>query len=289
MSHYRITQVSDFHYRIGETVGNTSVFSELLLGGTYAAVIDTAYGLTDLHAEVRRLTSLPLLLLNTHGHPDHACGNFWFPEPVHLSPEDFEICRFYCSAQERLSAADAGASLPGFDRVTYLSGGAGSALLPVSDGQAFDLGGFQLEAVAVPGHTRGCISFLDRVHRELYVGDSANGSLLLQMPYSADLSVHISSLQRMLALPCDRLWQAHVPAAAPRAAICTYLNCAEHADYASAPKIFDPLSGTQVALCVTPQHRQAVQHAQTLSDLFRSGLPGQDGFAMLLLSEEHAK
>ena len=50
----------------------------LLLGREKAMLIDTAYGEGDLPALIASITSLPLIVVNTHGHYDHTSGNAFF-------------------------------------------------------------------------------------------------------------------------------------------------------------------------------------------------------------------
>ena len=56
----------------------------LLEGDEKALLIDTGYGVGNLRAFVEKLTDKPILVANTHFHPDHAAGNGEF-EAVHLS------------------------------------------------------------------------------------------------------------------------------------------------------------------------------------------------------------
>jgi glyoxylase-like metal-dependent hydrolase (beta-lactamase superfamily II) len=44
----------------------------LVTGTRRAMLVDTGMGLGDLAGMVRGLTDLPLTVVNTHGHPDHA-------------------------------------------------------------------------------------------------------------------------------------------------------------------------------------------------------------------------
>ena len=45
-------------------------------------------------------------------------------------------------------------------------------LVPFEDGKVFDLGGRTLEAILVPGHSKGSCCFLDKVDRILFTGDN---------------------------------------------------------------------------------------------------------------------
>lgn len=63
----------------------------LIAGTEHALLIDTGMGIGDLAAEVQKLTSLPLIVANTHGHIDHVSGNGQFPQGKHRR------CRPGCS------------------------------------------------------------------------------------------------------------------------------------------------------------------------------------------------
>ena len=52
----------------------------LVVGDKKAAVIDTMCGENNLHDIVRGITDKPLVVINTHGHGDHICGNVFFDE-----------------------------------------------------------------------------------------------------------------------------------------------------------------------------------------------------------------
>ena len=71
--------------------------------------------------------------------------------------------------------------------------------LPVGDGDVFDLGGVQIEAIAVPGHTGGTLVFLDRAHRAVYSGDACNPNTLLALPGSTTIETYRQSLLHFAA------------------------------------------------------------------------------------------
>jgi hydroxyacylglutathione hydrolase len=55
----------------------------LVAGDERALLIDTGWGIGDLPGVVASLTDLPLLVVNTHGHPDHTVRSWQF-ERVHM-------------------------------------------------------------------------------------------------------------------------------------------------------------------------------------------------------------
>jgi len=114
----------------------------LVAGTERALLIDTGWGVGDLPAHVATLTSLPLLVVNTHGHRDHVSGNGQFPE-VYVHTSDLSL-------------------VPEGETV----------LIPIYDGYRFDLGDREIQVIGVPGHTPGSICLLDRGRRILFSGDS---------------------------------------------------------------------------------------------------------------------
>ena len=51
----------------------------LIVGPEKAMLIDTGYGAGNLKGPVKEIIgNMPLIVVNTHAHRDHALGNFWF-------------------------------------------------------------------------------------------------------------------------------------------------------------------------------------------------------------------
>lgn len=73
--YYKVIDMGDRIYHIWEPAG---VASSLIIGKKKALLIDTGYGYGDLKAVVESLTDLPVQVVNTHCHLDHAGGNYQF-------------------------------------------------------------------------------------------------------------------------------------------------------------------------------------------------------------------
>ena len=73
--YYKVIDMGDEIYHIWEPAG---VASSLIIGKKKALLIDTGYGYGDLKAVVESLTDLPVQVVNTHCHLDHAGGNYQF-------------------------------------------------------------------------------------------------------------------------------------------------------------------------------------------------------------------
>ena len=72
----------------------------LLTGDRRALLVDAGYGMEDVAAFVGTLTDLPVTLLLTHHHHDHALGARWF-EGALMFPEDRADYPLYTGEAQR--------------------------------------------------------------------------------------------------------------------------------------------------------------------------------------------
>lgn len=63
----------------------------LLVGRTQALLFDSGYGISNLHSFVRTITKLPLEVVISHGHLDHAGGLYNFDCPVYMHSADISV------------------------------------------------------------------------------------------------------------------------------------------------------------------------------------------------------
>jgi hydroxyacylglutathione hydrolase len=195
-SWFTSAKLADGVWRIDDN-GSDNMY--LVEGKDRALLIDTGLGAAKLADYVRTLTTKPLTVVNTHGHPDHAGANYQF-KTVYVHPADAAAARQAASPAARarsLKTMAAGRTAP--DMVT--AGDAEKAgeaeLVAVKDGFTFDLGGRRLEVIETPGHTPGEIVLLDAANKRLFTGDNDNGLVWLFLPNSLPLEVYLQSLKNL--------------------------------------------------------------------------------------------
>ncbi|MCQ2139009.1 MAG: MBL fold metallo-hydrolase [Bacteroidales bacterium] len=175
-----------------------------LVTGTKAAMlIDTGIGVGDLAGLVRGLTDLPLIVVNTHGHPDHMGANYqfaeaWVPEKdmdVYHAMDPFkegtDLEAYVASnakdfAYDTLAVKANAAEVKAYEPCT---------LTLFNPGQTWDLGDKLISTIELGGHTPGSIMFLDETDDMLFSGDAMNGYLWMWL----DTCLSIEEYEQNLA------------------------------------------------------------------------------------------
>ena len=173
----------------------------LVTGDERALLIDTGWGFGDLAGLVASLTSLPVTVVNTHGHPDHVNGDAQFPE-VMISAADLPIALRTASPEARRAMYErvsSRAPLPeGFSPEAWINTPL-PTLQPLPENTIFDLGDRTLQVISTPGHQPGAICLLDAGARLLFTGDTiVAGPILMFLDNALSLQTYADSLQRLL-------------------------------------------------------------------------------------------
>jgi hydroxyacylglutathione hydrolase len=195
-SWFTTSKVADNVWRIDDH-GADNMY--LVAGTKKALLIDTGLGVGDIMKIVRTLTPLPVVVVDTHGHPDHAGGNPQFAE-VYAHPDDFELARFFSSKEQRDGSRAnmlKGVEIHTDQLYQEPENAPATKLIPVKDGDVFDLGGRQLTVIATPGHTPGSICLVDKEHKLLFTGDDNNTVEWMFLDHSTTLEKYLHTLEAL--------------------------------------------------------------------------------------------
>jgi hydroxyacylglutathione hydrolase len=186
----------------------------LIIGTQSAMLVDNGTGSANIRDYIKTLTKLPVIVVITHGHPDHAGGNYQFKE-IYIHPDDMASASVYNNLPKK--SGGAGSSMTGGAKVTdnevfkdTLSHQQ-TKMIPLKEGQIFDLGGRRLEVIYTPGHTAGEICLLDKENRMLFTGDNDNSLVWLHIRGTLPLEVYLQSLEKLNARAneFDNLYPGH--------------------------------------------------------------------------------
>jgi glyoxylase-like metal-dependent hydrolase (beta-lactamase superfamily II) len=202
MGYFKVFLIDDKTWYIKEKLG---VGSFLFEGGEKALLLDTCNGFRDIRGTVAKLTGKPLVVVNSHGHADHAGGNGQFPE-VFIHGADVESTgseqqknqrdRLFRYAKEHYPLLRPVLwwlenHRPHIYDTTYRT---------IEDGAVFALGERTLKVLHCPGHSPGSILLTDDRTKTLYVGDAINYGLFLFFEDSPALTYYAARIRKFTKL-----------------------------------------------------------------------------------------
>lgn len=152
--------------------GAGDVWMYLIIGPEKAMLIDTAFGLGDMKALVDEITGgMPIIVVNTHSHFDHAYGNCRFERaycheyeaPIIEKQNEHMWDYLFDENGNNIWLEFDKNDLPKFKKYEVIG---------VPDGHIFNLGGgYEVELIWLGGHAPGMAGYLDKKNRIIFMGD----------------------------------------------------------------------------------------------------------------------
>lgn len=211
--YFKVTKLENNIYRIYEP---KDIYTTVILGNEKALVIDNGHGFGNVRKVIESITDLPLMVVNTHGHLDHAGGNYLFDE-VYINFEDIPTYYKYEEEKELMLISydklfkEKGIQMfpDDFDRESFMKTTT-KKFLPLENHQIIDLGGRKLEVIKVPGHTVGHVTFLDYETGILFSGDAVSTTLWLYYDNGITLDMYCGYLEDLKKYPIKGFLPTHI-------------------------------------------------------------------------------
>ena len=237
MSYFKNFQINNHIYQIKDPMG---VLMTLIIGSDKALLIDTGYGIQDIKKHVETLTDKPLIVVNSHGHMDHSCGNYLF-DLVYIHNFDLNLCKLHNSIEWKRRNVETAKKMDLIDNTynyhKYIDSGFGT-LKTLSYGDVFNLGNIRVEVINMEGHTKGSVGFLIKEDKLLVTSDAACPFVWMFLEESTTVETYINMLTDVLKLDFQGILVGHgAGIILPRTKIADFLDCAKNLDMEKSVKV----------------------------------------------------
>ena len=170
----------------------------LLEGKDSTLLIDAGLGMGNLRDFVKTVSSKPLILVNTHCHPDHTGGDHQFAK-AYIGAADLDFAKPNLDTKVMKNITGTmlkNIHIPDSLKFPDTLAAVTTVLIPVSDKYIFHLGGRDVQVITFSGHTAGSICLLDFNNQFLFTGDN-NNTVWLFMEQSSSVEVFLQSLKKL--------------------------------------------------------------------------------------------
>lgn len=204
---FKVYSVAPGVFAISEPRQSEGVTSFLIVGSKRAVLFDSGLGVGRISDVVRRLTALPVTVVNSHTHFDHVGGNSEFTdvrnldEPYSLASARGEVAQgLVAYASEMLDEAHLCGPLPAGVTSREYKIRTWHIAASIRDGELLDLGDRTLEILRTPGHTPDSLCLVDRANGLLFTGDTYySGEIYLWAPETS-VADYMASINKLVQL-----------------------------------------------------------------------------------------
>jgi len=207
---FTIDRISADTYIISEYRHWEETHCYLLNGAERSLLIDTGLGICNIYDELKMLTDKPVTAVATHIHWDHIGGHKYFPDfYAHEEELNWLNGEFPLTMEQIKDMVIDRCELPeGYD-VNKYEFFQGTPTRVLKDGDVIDIGGRSVQVMHTPGHSPGHMCFWERDRGYLLTGDLVYKDTLFAYYPSTDPEAYLASLEKVSALPVNRVLPAH--------------------------------------------------------------------------------
>lgn len=236
MGYFETYKYNESLYQLKDALG---VLVTLVIGEEKALLFDTGYGIGNLKDEIKKITNKPLIVINSHGHMDHTCGNYQF-EKVYISKEDFELCVKHNSKAWRIRNVDSAKRLNvlpiDFDEDSYIKQNHGNIeFININD--IIDLGNLKLQVIDMKGHTTGSIGLYIEQWQLMLVSDATCPFVWLFLEESTTVNVYVKMLEEVLKYEFNNFLVGHGARLFPKQKMYDFYEIAKNIDLEKSVKV----------------------------------------------------
>lgn len=213
---FTIEKIDDGTYAVSEYGHWQKVHCFLLIGRTYALLIDTGLGIGNIKTEVGLLTGLPVKVVTTHVHWDHIGGHGLFSDIyVHTDdagwlkngmPIPIDVIKNKVMKEPFRKIPPEEFDIHQYNVYT------GNPTKLLVDNDIIDIGSREIKVLHTPGHSPGHVCLLEEDRGYLFTGDLIYlGTIyafdpttnLLQFKQSVERISRLSNIQKILPAHCS--------------------------------------------------------------------------------------
>lgn len=197
-------KIDNTTYAISEYGHFEKVHSYLLIGSTYALLIDTGLGIGNIKAEVDLLTNLPIKVVTTHAHWDHIGGHSLFND-ISVHEDDAEWLKNGLPIpidmiKNSIIREPFSKKAPKDFDINKYSVYNGNPTRILADNDIIDIGSRKIKVLHTPGHSPGHICLWEEDKGYLYTGDLIYSGTLFAFYPSTDPNQFKQSVDRISLL-----------------------------------------------------------------------------------------
>ncbi len=207
---FTVDEIDPGSYIISEYRHWEETHCYLLNGSERSLLIDTGLGICNIYEEIQKLTDKPVTAVATHIHWDHIGGHKYFPDfYAHKDELNWLNGEFPLTLETIKEMVLDRCDPPEGYNVDAYEFFQGTPTEILAGGEEIDLGGRRVQVLHTPGHSPGHMCFWEPERGYLFTGDLVYKDTLLAYYPSTDPAAYLLSLEKVAALPVERVFPAH--------------------------------------------------------------------------------